>query len=957
MSVPHLLELDQIDRSDAPVVGAKAATLGWLRRHQLPVPLAFVIPATVFDQFVDEHGLAERLCSVERHVRCGSIDSSSLAEIEQLQAALRAGPGNPGLRRDVESAYAALARDSKAVVVRSSAIDEDLSEASFAGQHATVVDVRSADELWKAIGDVWASLFSEPAMRYRARRSPIDAVPSIALIVQRQIDCDVSGTLFTIDPVGACDAVVIEGSWGLGEAIARGEVTPDRYRIDRDTLGFAAPPLVADKAWQRVADAGQGGRLSAVSGDRRRRPALDARELAELTLLGLKIEELASAPQDVEWGLANGQWWLFQARPITTRPQAAPVENADESTEWTSGFLDERLVEPVSPLGWSVLRNGLEDLAFRDPLRMLGVDPLEFEPITRLWNGHPYARVAAFEALYKLFPDWLLPRDARRFFPGGDVCRRHKASRPRSRVAPEVLGALLRAVARDPLAISPFHNPATWECFEQRYRRALGELAGRVDRLDAAPIVDLPAVVETIDAVERENRRLLAIHRWSLTLAEVSYSLLLRLARVLFGPDQAPTFCALVVADLGDRSIRMNRALAKLRGLAHAGRDDDLRCELAAFLEEYGHRSFSLDLIRPNFAADPAQVIALVRESAEAARNGSGVVYPIVERQGKPGDGADTQVRPYPLTGGRGQDAGLRANNDLQVGADTQVRPLGNLPDGPMLQTDGWRARLLRPLIVLTRRHAKLREDQRFAWQRGLALLRRLYLLAGRGMVQRNLLDRPDDVFFLNADEVRAAAIGIVPSLRQRAATRARRYAEYRERFERRSSESYPPFLRGDRPLAADCTTARDEPGAISTPCSDVAKTEAGREALHGEPVSPGTGQGRARIVLRPEDLAAVRIGEVLVARGADPGWTTVFDRLAAIVSESGGQLSHASVVAREYRLPAVVAVPGATQLIRTGDELLVDGSTGVVSRLGRAGTRQSDRRKSGLRDQNRPSP
>jgi pyruvate,water dikinase len=109
---------------------------------------------------------------------------------------------------------------------------------------------------------------------------------------------------------------------------------------------------------------------------------------------------------------------------------------------------------------------------------------------------------------------------------------------------------------------------------------------------------------------------------------------------------------------------------------------------------------------------------------------------------------------------------------------------------------------------------------------------------------------------------------------------------------------------------------------------------------LRGEPVSPGTAQGRARVVVRPDDLAAVRAGEVLVARGADPGWSTVFDRLAAIVSESGGQLSHASVVAREYRLPAVVAVPGATQLIRTGDEVLVDGSTGVVQLLSRCNER-----------------
>src|SRR5262249_52272154 len=122
-------------------------------------------------------------------------------------------------------------------------------------------------------------------------------------------------------------------------------------------------------------------------------------------------------------------------------------------------------------------------------------------------------------------------------------------------------------------------------------------------------------------------------------------------------------------------------------------------------------------------------------------------------------------------------------------GADLRVRPLDNSPVAATSRSDGWRGRSLAPLVYLTRRAAPVRQDQRFAWQRGLALLRRLYLLAGREMVAQGLLDRPDDVFFLNADEVRAAAIGFVPSLRPRAAARRRQYVEDCERFARSSSE------------------------------------------------------------------------------------------------------------------------------------------------------------------------
>jgi phosphohistidine swiveling domain-containing protein len=534
---------------------------------------------------------------------------------------------------------------------------------------------------------------------------------------------------------------------------------------------------------------------------------------------------------------------------------------------------------------------------------MLGVDPLALEPITRLWNGHPYARVEAFEALYKLFPDWLLPDDARRFFPNGDVRRRSRASRPRSILAQEVLGALFRSALRDPLAISPIHNPATWERFERRYREAIRDLSTRIGVMEKAERTSLPNVVATIGLVERENRRLLAIHRWSLTLAEVSYSLLHRLATMLFGAGRASTYCASVVECLDDQSLRVNQALANLRQLAHAGRHEEERRAMAAFLNEFGHRSFSLDLIRPSFGADPAQLIPLIQGSEDGAPSGGS---------------AD---------GGR---------DGVAVG-DFSHRQAPGTPTSSSVDDHfsavRWQVRLLEPLAALARRHARLREDQRFAWQRGLALLRRLYLLAGRALVERGLIDRVDDVFFLNVDEVRTAARGIVPSLRARVATRAKRFAAEREQFSRDASESYPPFLRGNWPLGEPASDVAETPGDSMSAerAGDKRVMPVPVTALRGEPVSPGVGRGRARIVVCPDDLSTIRPGEVLVARGADPGWTAVFDRLAGIVAESGGQLSHASVVAREYRLPAVVAVPRATRIIHTGDEVVVNGTTGAV--------------------------
>jgi len=346
----------------------------------------------------------------------------------------------------------------------------------------------------------------------------------------------------------------------------------------------------------------------------------------------------------------------------------------------------------------------------------------------------------------------------------------------------------------------------------------------------------------------------------------------------MLGSERATAYCSGVVADLDDYSIDLNRALSKLSPLAQNPKGETFQRALHQFLIEHGHRSFSLDLIRPNFAADPSQVLALL-----------GCQVP--RQPGSPADAA-TRRRVDP-------------ENDVAV---LPLRPFAGSEAGREVG-----ARVLAPLAGLTRRSVRLRENQRLTWQRGLAVLRRLYLLAGQDLVRQGALLRPEDIFFLTVEEVHEAANTPAPNLKARVAERAREYAENCERT------SYPRFLKGDQPWDDDEIALAEQ-------------FDHGSE-LRGEPVSPGTGRGKARVILHPDDLDRIEPGDILVTRGADPGWTPVFDRLAALVMETGGQLSHASVVAREYRLPAVVGIDGATAIIQNGEDLFVDGSLGVVRR------------------------
>jgi len=540
-----------------------------------------------------------------------------------------------------------------------------------------------------------------------------------------------------------------------------------------------------------------------------------------------------------------------------------------ESILWTSAFLNERFPTPVSPLGWSLIQGPLEELAFRDPLRYLGVPDTEHWPLTRLYRGYPFVNVAVFQALYKLFPDFLLPEDARRYFPGGEVRLRKVAPYPRSLLDPRLWLSLGPAAIRNFGFVSPWHNADRWARFTARQ-------AAELDRLAAGPHEGSEEIWERIQGARRLDRELLAIHRWSLTLADVTYTLLRRLARSWLGPE-AEVLCARLVAGLPNRSVEVDAGLQALVALARQmgvpttqqlAHSSAFRQALDRFLAHYGHRSFTLDVLQPPFRAAPEQVLKLVVELARAP------APPSLEQAARE-----------------------------RVTAEEVVRR----------RLDPLRRALFGHLLGLARRYMILREDQRFHWQRSLALQRDLFLALGRQWVAEGILEQADEIFFATIEEVESAVQGKAPLpiglMRQRRLEHDRLVEASRAAPER----ACPPFLRGDEPWWPEAT---DE------------------VVLRGRGVSPGLARGPARVVVEPAGLGTLVPGDVLVTRSTDSGWTPVFGILAGLVMEHGGLLSHGAVVAREYGLPAVAAVLGATHRLKDGEIILVDGDRGIVRRL-----------------------
>ena len=317
-----VLWLERVRSEDIDSVGGKGASLGEMTSAGLPVPPGFVVTAETYRWFIEETGIAEELFEA---VDVDADDSTALADAEARAEELILGTDMPdGLREEILEAYADLDDGEAFVAVRSSATAEDLPDASFAGQQETFLNI-TGEDLVERVKECWASLFTRRAIYYRQEQGFAHRDVDIAVVVQRMVDAEKSGVMFTSHPSTGDDRIIIEAAWGLGEAVVSGSVSPDNYVIDRGT-GEIIEETIADKKTMMIKDPETGETVEReVEADRREARVLDSDEIERLIELGETAEDHYGDPQDVEWAIVDGEVFMLQSRPITTisDPEAA----------------------------------------------------------------------------------------------------------------------------------------------------------------------------------------------------------------------------------------------------------------------------------------------------------------------------------------------------------------------------------------------------------------------------------------------------------------------------------------------------------------------------------------------------------------------------------------------------------------------------------------------------------
>jgi len=868
------------------VAGGKGLNLTRLYGAGFPVPPGFIVGTTAYQSFVAKHGLSALILDTMARIDPG--DPGMLeAAAQTIRARFAAAKIPADLVAEIRSAYADLGRPP--VAVRSSATAEDLPGHSFAGQQDTYLNIIGGDALLRAIVDCWSSLWTARAIGYRARIGIDPRDVALAVVVQTMVPSETSGVLFTANPLtGNRAELVIDATFGLGEALVSGQVEPDHYvvaageRILSRSLGNKATVIHSQAA---------GGTVT-LEQDTASQQAVPDAVILQLARLGQRVADLFGTPQDIEWATPNEQLYVLQSRPITTLYPVPDGMSREPLRVLFSFGAIQGVLDPMTPLGRDTITAMLIGAG-----RIFGrrttveTQSVLWEAGERLWvdaTGMVNNRLG--RKLTQGALDYVEPgaRQALAMLIGQD--RFPKPGRLRARTSLRLLMALLPAAGRMVCTLlrPDAERDKAVRLFDAQIAEFETQLAG------ASYLSGRLALIRR--NMDRMFGTLLPhfVPRFGLGMA--TYTLLTRLATTL--PDNTIDTRTMMRGVSHNVTTEMDLTLwrsaqtiradalsaARMRDADPTALADDYtrgqlpaeaQAAISAFMERYGMRGLGeIDLGRPRWRSDPAPIIQTLQSYLKIN---------------------DPDLAPDAVYE-RGRRAAM-AEIELLLAALATTH-------------GGWiKVRLARIAARRMRALIGLRETPKFVIIRLLGMIQNALLIDGEAMVAEGKLSQPDDIFYLHMRELEALAQG-----EQRdwsTLVQTRRQAAVREQQRRQIPR-----------LLLSTGEAFYEGAAADTGEENV---------LVGSPVSPGVVEGVVHVVLDPR-RAQLAPGEILVCPGTDPSWTPLFLAAGGLVMEVGGMMTHGAVVAREYGIPAVVSVHQATERLRTGQRVRVNGSTGMVT-------------------------
>jgi pyruvate,water dikinase len=783
-----------------------------------------------------------------------------------------------------------------AVAVRSSATTEDLPELSFAGQQDTFLNVVGEAQLLKALSDCWSSLWTARAIGYRAQNAIPHEDAALAVIVQAMVSSEISGVLFTANPLtGLLTESVIDATFGLGEALVSGQVEPDHFVADSFSGAINTFTLGA----KAISTRGKGGGgvenlLEEASG----RQTLSEDQVRQLVSAGLCIQKEYGSPQDIEWAFAEDELFILQSRPITS---LFPIPRVlfDPLIVWFSFGAVQGLVGPMTPLGQEAILRVVLGMGMKlgvkikyEEQNLFGVageriwvkiSDLIRNPFgNRIFGGFLGFLEPSVRQILRLLVDDPRLGAGQGHFRFITLRRLLKYFLP---IIPEALLTILQpgeARRRFDTLLEDYLQTVRVDPGKDRFERLnnfsafMGAQGGLADALPTLLPRFIPIIGPAIASLNMISHLLphndAGDHGFSMLSLEVTRGL----------PRNVTTEMDLALWRTAT-SIRGDPAAADLFRTADAPRlasryqDKSLpaaaQATVEGFMEKYGMRGFGeIDLGQPRWQEDPTPVMHTLQS------------YIQIEPQSAP-------------------------DVLFEKGAIAAEEAIQRLAAEARHQHGGWiKAKLLRGAARRVRLLMGARESPKFFAVRAMGIVRSFLLEIGEEFTLAGTICCPDDLFFLHVAELESMS-------RRESRDWKTLIAGRRQAYERELRRRQVP-----RVLVSDGRAFYEGVGA---------GTDTG-DSITGSPVSPGMAEGIVHVVLDPRG-AQLSPGEILVCPGTDPAWTPLFMAAGGLVMEVGGMMTHGSVVAREYGIPAVVGVHQATLRLKDGQRIRLDGTTGII--------------------------
>ncbi|NIM94829.1 MAG: hypothetical protein GTO18_14105 [Anaerolineales bacterium] len=875
---------NEISAGDVELVGGKGANLGEMTSAKLPVPPGFCLTAQAYQDFIEITGLTKPIQKI-----IAGMQEEDPSDIDSCATAIRdlitRQEVPPILHEKIIDSYhqldAALGGTgvgNAPVAVRSSATAEDLPTASFAGQQDTYLNVRGDEQLIETVKSCWASLWTTRAVTYRTKQGFDHNCVYLAVVVQLMIQSETAGILFTADPItGNRDEAVINASWGLGEAIVSGLVTPDTIKMRKDDGQLLLQEIACKDRMITYLD--DGGTAEIDTPDTMCEvPALSNQQLERLVDIGCEVERHYGSPQDIEWAYYKDQFYVLQSRPITTLDAISEATIGDQ--EYNRTMFREIFPDPLSPVFLSAIVPLLESM-LDYTFETLGFTPQKDMDGAVSFYNQPYFNRNYIEAAFKPLPPSIREHVVAQVVnPFGD----HKQgsmlelSPTYLRMVVRMLRFMIRFPKQLPNLLQKYHDD--------------------IDEINSLPLEtvsdeEIVARIETLVygiAGDLLNNDFLLIDSSNRT-----YRLLASMLEPTFG-DETEEVCAKLISGVtGNVTMETNKQIWDLSQVAKASPvvSDILRKyderevrdhlegtpdgqefleKLDRFLDEYGHRELRMSILFPTWGEDPTPVLGFIRAYLDA----------------------DETQSPYHQ---QTRLASEREELTEKVFAAVESDFKGRYVVSPFFR---W-------LLNLAQVHTRERDTMHFELTRLFPPFRRMLNVLSDRWCKRGILAHESDIFYLTLDEL--------IELAETPRTMNEVVEERREEFELNKTRHWPDIIRNGQEIYGDTA----QPVEITD------------GAMTGIAGSPGVVTGTARVIRGPEEFDQLKKGEILVSPITNPVWTPLFAVASAVIAEVGGILSHGAIVAREYGIPAVMSVTGATQLISDGQEITVDGNLGLV--------------------------